>query len=502
MMFTIACVPEEPFGSENQISDPEILKAKAWFESQETNLSRDNGENLRNNSSNFEKRPNWNLTKKHKNAAGQEVLEVSLQVNKTMVSRFMLEKFKNNRPRPHQISQNLLMVEKGNGEYDVFIFKIHSETDLSVNNRRDLFYEVNYGKTPSDFSGELIITTLNENLIKGWRVNDGKTLMRFRAATGKKIPNSANLSGTCGYTETESCQVTTSMEYDSFLEEETMSSELNCTTTYQYECIDADDNSQGPISEEPDPLAGTGGGLDSTSEPEVEEDNFKIDMKHLSKCHQILINTLIGSTKEEFKKIFQKFAGDLPAPMNFHVEIKYGYCGPGVTACTNPKLQNNKAIISLNEAVNSSATELSIGRTILHETLHAYLLFVEQFPGEDKSLNALINAYIDKYGDRDLNPSHHNLFVEQAFIYDIAEELKNFATSLGYPTSILEDHQFFMDMAWGGLHQTDVYQQLSDLDKDRIRDHYYAERNGEKYLGTEPKGTKACEPSWQDSTIQ
>lgn len=78
-----------------------------------------------------------------------------------MVSRYMLEKFKNNKPRPHQISQNLLMVEKANGDYDVFIFKIHSETDLSVNNRRDFFYEVNYGKTPTDFSGELVITTIN-----------------------------------------------------------------------------------------------------------------------------------------------------------------------------------------------------------------------------------------------------------------------------------------------------------------------------------------------------
>lgn len=172
----------------------------------------------------------------------------------------MLEKFKNNKPRPHQISQNLLMVEKANGDYDVFIFKIHSETDLSVNNRRDFFYEVNYGKTPTDFSGELVITTINEELIRGWRVNDGKILMSFRAVKGNKRLNYANFSGTCGITESESCEVTTSMEYDSFLGEETMSSEINCFYTYQYECIDPEDNSQGPASEEPDPLEGTGGG--------------------------------------------------------------------------------------------------------------------------------------------------------------------------------------------------------------------------------------------------
>lgn len=97
---------------------------------------------------------------------------------------------------------------------------------------------------------------------------------------------------------------------------------------------------------------------------------------------------------------------------------------------------------------NQEKTGSMYARTILHETLHAYLLFEKQYPS-DCDLNCLLTNYISKHGGNDLNPSHHALFVETKFLNDIEAELKNFAIGVNYNVNSLGD-QFFKDMAWGG----------------------------------------------------
>ncbi|MBT0813176.1 hypothetical protein KIH41_17975 [Litoribacter ruber] len=192
----------------------------------------------------------------------------------------MLEKFKNNKPRRHQISQNLLMVEKANGEYDVFIFKIHSETDFSVNNRRDFFYQVNYGKTPSEFSGELIISTITDIPIRGWRIESGKLLSRSKVAQTSKKTEAVNLSSTCGWNEEDHCEVSSGWFYDEEFGWD-YGSEVNCTSYTQLECIDGDNSSQGPISGEGGSLGDGGGGGSGTLEPiEVSEFGFPLNPIH------------------------------------------------------------------------------------------------------------------------------------------------------------------------------------------------------------------------------
>ncbi len=136
-----------------------------------------------------------------------------------------------------------------------------------------------------------------------------------------------------------------------------------------------------------------------------------------------------------------------------------GSCGNGATACTDPKLNNGWSTITIDPNVNSQATDLSIARTIMHEVLHAYLLFETQFPS-DCDLNCLLSKYIIKYGSNDLNPTHHNLFLETKFLNDIAFELQNFAVSMGYNPNTLGGDQFFKDMAWGGLTSTNVFNSL------------------------------------------
>ncbi|WP_157370238.1 hypothetical protein [Aquiflexum balticum] len=216
----------------------------------------------------------------------------------------------------------------------------------------------------------------------------------------------------------------------------------------------------------------------------------QIDLSSLSNCHREIIERLIGSTQQEFKRIFQKFNGNQPVPANYNIKFNYGDCGGGATACTDSRLENGFAIIRINQKGNENATDLSFAKTILHETLHAYLLFEEKFPS-NCDLNCLLNKYITKYGP-DPNDVHHNLFVETKFLNDIAVELRNFANVSGYNENALGD-QFFKDMAWGGLQETDIFKTLPISVQTRIKNRLGAEYYNKNYSGTLPKGIKACD---------
>jgi hypothetical protein len=232
---------------------------------------------------------------------------------------------------------------------------------------------------------------------------------------------------------------------------------------------------------------GIGGGGDGDLE------NAEIDMARLLNCHKNIVLNLIGETQGEFKKIFNKFAGNNPVPQNYNVRFQYGNCFPstGAIACNNPSLNNGWATITINQTVNKYATDLSFAGTILHEILHSYLLFEESYPS-DCDLNCLLNKYIVKYGSNNLNDPHHNLFVETKFLNDISFELKNYAAGVGYNVQLLGD-QFFKDMAWGGLSKTEVFMKLSDVDRARITNTIGAEFYNENYNGTFPNGEKACD---------
>jgi len=225
----------------------------------------------------------------------------------------MLEKFKNKKPRPHQISQNMLMVAKENGEYDIFILKIHSETDLSINNRRDFFQQMNYGTVSKDFSGEMIISTIDEVPIKGWKVQEGKNLSRYKTIHGSSTKNTstASFSSTCGLTEQEICTVSSGWFYDEEFGWD-YGSEITCTKFTQLECVDGDDDSQGPAKDDPDPL----GPSDPLWEAEEEKDDCNTSQEDLKKAFPNAPDSFLKELEEFINKYGKDFGIDSPAKMH------------------------------------------------------------------------------------------------------------------------------------------------------------------------------------------
>jgi hypothetical protein len=183
-------------------------------------------------------------------------------------------------------------------------------------------------------------------------------------------------------------------------------------------------------------------------------------------CHKRIIEDLIGSSTKQIKAIFRKFQGtSSPINPSFNVLYSYGVCpNSSSQACTVGKVVDGFVNINIQKGRVSDITEFGFATVVLHELLHAYLIW--QVGGsDDKDLNYLLNKYAEKYNSGNL--IHHNLFVETYLLSVIAEGLKDYANLLNYNTTSLGD-QYFVDLAWMGLHNTEIYKSKSQTDKIRI----------------------------------
>ena len=227
---------------------------------------------------------------------------------------------------------------------------------------------------------------------------------------------------------------------------------------------------------------GVGGG----GEGDVEE----INMKNLKFCHQNIISQLIGSSKQDFKIIFDKFNGQQPVPNSYNVIFQYGVCNSSATAaaCTDSEIFQNWITININETITAEATDIFMGLTVLHEMLHAYLKFELKHHHISCDLNCLMDDYLLKNG----GPiNQHALFTEVRFINNISLELKNFASARGYNVNQLGD-RYFKDLAWAGLYKTEVFKSFSVSEQNRIKNTASAELSNLITVNITPKGTKAC----------
>ncbi|MCH7403710.1 hypothetical protein ACFOUP_03700 [Belliella kenyensis] len=499
LLIAVSCLDQQENLQLTELDQLKTIELKNWFETNKAELlAKEQVHNARMIDKNlilpfFEKEPDWSKFSEYYFPDGRKVYEINISQQSGIMPTEFHQQYGDR--SDELIEETMLFVEKNDGTdgYAILTARYFSYGEKSKG--------MTYHKIPKNWSGRIDMFSYGEKHLIGFEVEKGRLSKHFYYQTEEpeKSNHTANL-----YMTYNCSGYWFDFPFHGFGEGHVNSLQSiwvnSCTSSFINYGEGQNINSPMPSSSAPSgngrPNPEFGGGSGTGNNYPFPGFDVQIDMNGLTNCHQLLINTLIGSTKEEFKKIFEKFEGNsLLVDMNFNVKFKYVNSGTA-TAWTHPQIQNNAAVINIHQGNNAGATDLSIARTIMHEMLHAYLLFIEKFPQSDRSLNGLLNAYLDKYnvsGNVNYNAAHHNLFVEGAFINDIAEELKTFASSLNYPQSLLNDEQFFKDMAWGGLQDTDVYQQMTSAERDRISRRYYAERNGITYQGTAPKGDKACQ---------
>jgi hypothetical protein len=111
----------------------------------------------------------------------------------------------------------------------------------------------------------------------------------------------------------------------------------------------------------------------------------------------------------------------------------------------NTATGKNEVTIYINNTYLESATQLSIARTILHEAVHAYLVYIGSIMDDGIIVNGLMN-----YGLTNgvLPGEVHHQFMAQ-YIDAIGYSLYNWNIESGGPQNI--PRSYFDDIAWGGL---------------------------------------------------
>jgi hypothetical protein len=209
----------------------------------------------------------------------------------------------------------------------------------------------------------------------------------------------------------------------------------------------------------------------------------QIDDQLVNDCLKQVLAKLKAIKSGKFGEIINKFSnGDIP---NWTWEIKEGTVPSDQNA--NTRYTYGKATTTLDYDKLKNATNMSTARTMVHESIHAYLsVFFINDPGTAaKTYPEMVKAW-NRAKHPDYNQVQHDQ-MERSFVDDIAAVLKEFGTSLGLQMDDLD----YKDMAWGGLDFLNNTS-LTDDDKDRIGHRLLAEQTNARSGTTYPIGTKTC----------
>ena len=202
---------------------------------------------------------------------------------------------------------------------------------------------------------------------------------------------------------------------------------------------------------------------------EVDFDKEIIISSSVPSCVKTIINKLTQDDANidlgdmpDFVKEELNLSGQIMDVFNnsskYHLNFKVGNLQPNSLGQEkNAETKFNRSTkafdITLNSSYVSNATDLSIARTIIHESLHAYISLIyhtQVFSDLRKSLDKLLS----QNGD-DQNKAEHKLMVKN-FINSIANSLES------WDNSSLTDNNYYTYLSWsGGMVSTPAFNALS-----------------------------------------
>ena len=145
--------------------------------------------------------------------------------------------------------------------------------------------------------------------------------------------------------------------------------------------------------------------------------------------------------------------------------------------------------ITIDSSYIENATDLSIARTIIHETLHAYILYIYQTEIFGDLAQAYTHLLSEAGYPEDTNPVQHQLFAEE-FVHAISTSLE------AWDDSSLSDNNYYDYLSWsGGMMLTDVFSNLTQSFQQNAINANLAEGNAGANGGYDPllaKGDKNC----------
>ncbi len=259
--------------------------------------------------------------------------------------------------------------------------------------------------------------------------------------------------------------------------------------------IDNPNQGGGPIDYETvDPFGdGGGAGGDGSSEggdieAAVNDFNERIDDSNLPDCMKNILERLQMLKGNTVADIINKFSGYVPGyNLNFKMVNLSDISQVSGVETTVSKAGYVTINFNNNPDVVRNVTDLAVATTILHESIHAFIVaWAKDDPVNSKlAYPQLFEKYIQLSLNVDQNSLQHDIITKN-FITDISISLKSYGELMGYK---LND-TYYDDLAWKGLTGTKAFNKLDDETKTRITNTIKAEQYGIIKEGTSRKGTK------------
>ena len=194
---------------------------------------------------------------------------------------------------------------------------------------------------------------------------------------------------------------------------------------------------------------GGGGNGDSAT------NSVQIDDTSLKPCMQTIV-TDIKTLTNDVKGIITRFSGSASGYYNWR--LKDSGITTGSTAQTSIVYNATRREVTTNFDTNqwSDASDLSWARTILHESIHAYVIAVQYNTSNAAERAVLLGP---NWRTRFLNQGHD--FIANNYIAPLADALQEFGVKQGYNLN----RSFYEDMVWGGLNGTDAFNNYQYKDR-------------------------------------
>lgn len=467
------------------------MKVKSWFDENKTKLRLpERGVNFRSDQQElilpfFEKEPDWDKFHHYFFPDGREVWEVNLENEEMPIFGNLLDSIKNI-PLNEVVIQNLMFIKNPNEErYDPIIARYYPKSEIDV----IAFKKMNYTKINEYWSGKLELFTYDEHHFIGFEFEEGQIINEIsysKISSGSKVKNFNNADVRCStyVLPITNCVSTSSGTYCSSNYNDLVNVTY-CTTggsggNYIYTYGGTEGYTGGTYV---DP-SGSG---DEYLVPVIPAPETFIINQFTNPCGSQIFKQLMKASiiKSSIGNLSQANAiiQLLQDANNVEFIVKNSDLTVGTAGKTtdtkryiNSTSDKLEILIEFDNDYLESATRLSIARTMLHETIHAFLLynFFKDPTGEFKQG---LNNFANSKGYTDLNDVHHNFMPQyvDAIGYSLATWNQVYGNSGNIPRS------YFDDLAWGGLtfsqHNSttnqytwhDVFQELVPSETERIR---------------------------------
>ncbi|MDN3204126.1 hypothetical protein [Algoriphagus sediminis] len=466
VLFLPSCIEEPDHPQIPEVETSQIAAVRDWFETNKTRLRLpERGSNFRTESQElilpfFEKEPDWDKFHHYYFPDGREVFETSLENATKYFPSEMSEIFVGENPADFMIQNIMFVRHETLDQFNVVIARYYPGDDESKAN----FDDISYNGIPVLWNGKLEIFTYDERFFVGFEVVNGQIENSYsrKIQQGDKRKSQAGMDVRCTtnyipvyYTQCVSqkdFETYCSQEIDYYVEESNCFGSDGGRPSYTY-------INEGGGSGDRDP-ATDGGGVDS-----VPRDKPTLDPPTIP-APKTIINQLTNQCAADiFKDLSKGSAGltDLtglgsldifPGMLDlfeqsgkFDYRIQNSNNTGGANGFT--KRVNGINVITLNNDYLKNATSLSISRTIIHETVHAYLLenTYDMHLRTDYNTFELMVRYLEKY-EEDWNDTHHAAMSD--FILGMAVSLYNWDKNFG-PSGGSLPFDYYYKMSFGGL---------------------------------------------------